>query len=207
MAMHETSAGKTFFCAHVGPSMNPTLTAQDLLEIEPYELKRLRTGDVVLLLPPSRDHYVVHRVIGVSPGGIKTRGDNNTHADLWLLKPEDINGRVIAAHQGDTHRKIASGFLGRLTGLSCLFRRKTSGLTVKLLRPVYRSLCTAGLFGWLIPIKLTPQVATFRSGKNDFHKLLLGKRIIGSYDKSLLQWQIKRPYRLFVDESSLPKPR
>jgi hypothetical protein len=86
-------------------------------------------------------------------------------------------------------------------------QRKTNGLMVKFLGPVYRSFCTGGILNWLIPVRLTPRVATFHSDTNASHKLLLGKRIIGSYDESLLQWQIRRPYRLLVDEASLPKPR
>jgi hypothetical protein len=75
------------------------------------------------------------------------------------------------------------------------------------LRPVYRSLCTGGFLHWLVPFRLTPQVATFRPGTIVSHKLLLGKRVIGSYDESRLLWQIRHPYRLFIDEDSLPKPR
>ena len=200
-------SGKDFLCAHIGTSMNPTLSALDLLEVEPYNQKKPKIGDVILLKLSTENLYVVHRIVKTSQSRYLTRGDNSTEVDPWILNRKKILGSVIAAQQGNKRRKIAGGFIGRLTGLSCLVRRKTSGLLVKILRPAYRPLCSGGFLHWLVPVRLTPQVATFQSGTNASHKLLLGKRIIGSYDESLLQWQIKRPYRLFVNENSLPRPR
>ena len=203
----QINSGEIFFCAHIGISMNPTLTKQDLLEIAPYQEKPPKVGDVVLFQTSNSDNYVIHRIVNITHDGYKTKGDNSDLNDLWILQKKYIYGRIIAAHQGNKRRKIACGFLGRLTGYSCLLRRKTNQLTIKLLRPVYRSLCTGGFLHWLVPFRLTPQVATFRPGTIVSHKLLLGKRVIGSYDESRLLWQIRHPYRLFIDEKSLPKPR
>jgi signal peptidase len=201
-------SGENYFCAHIGTSMNPTLSRQDLLEIAPYQRQSSpKIGDVILFQVPHHELYAIHRIIDIKPDGFHTKGDNSDIIDPWVLQKEDICGQAVTAHQGDTYRKISGGFLGRLTGMSCVVRRKTNGLAVKLLGPVYRSFCTGGILNWLNPVRLTPRVATFQSDANESHKLLLGKRIIGSYDESLLQWQIKRPYRLFVDEASLPTPR
>ena len=207
LSMHLSDLEEDFFCAHRGTSMYPTLSQQDLLEIADYQNAKPAIGDVVFCLPPDHEDYYVHRIIKAGPEGIHTRGDNNIGFDPWVLNEKDIYGRVIAAHQGSRRRKIGRGFLGRMTGMACFVKRKTNNLTTKLLRPVYRSFCTDGFLNWLIPVRLTPQVATFHSDAHVTHRLLLGSRIIGSYDESLLQWQIRRPYRLFVDESSLPKPR
>jgi hypothetical protein len=204
---NEVSSAESFFCAHVGPSMNPTLTAKDLLEIKPYTQNKSKSGDVILFKSPEKDNYVVHRIISIKPKGIQTRGDNNSHFDPWYLKTQDIYGQVISAQRGEICRKITGGFRGRVTGLFCQLRLNFLSLLTKILRPAYRSLCTNGFLHWLIPVRRTPQVATFRSETNASHKLLLGKRIIGSYDESLLQWQIRRPYRLLIDETSLPTPR
>jgi hypothetical protein len=203
----QISPGEIHYCAHIGTSMNPTLCKQDLLEISPYQRKRPKIGDVILFHIPHHEYCAIHRIIDIAPDGLHTKGDNSDIIDPWVLQEEDISGRVITAHQGDTYRKIAGGFMGRLTGMYCLIRRMTVALSVKLMGPIYRSFCTGGFFSWLIPVRLKPQVATFQSDSNLSHKLLLGRRIIGSYDKSLLQWQIRRPYRLLVDESSLPNPR
>jgi signal peptidase len=163
-------------------------------------------GDVILFKTPRYKKIVVHRIIEKTPEGFKTIGDNSDIPDDWTLQKEHIYGRVVAAHRANRKRIIVGGFIGRLTGYSCLIRRKTDFLMIKLLRPAYRSLCAGGTLNRLVPVRLTPQVVTYRTGPHDSHKLLLGKQIIGTYDETLLKWQIRRPYRLFVDENYLPSP-
>jgi signal peptidase I len=199
--------GAVYFCAHVGPSMNPTLCQTDLLEIQPYREENPKVGDVILFLPPNHDYYVVHRIVSLSTAGIKTRGDNCSNVDSWFLKRENIYGRVIAAHRGETSRKIANGFMGMVARKFCQIRRVTIRLLAMLLGPVYRYFSVSGLLRWLIPSRLHPQVASFKSNNNDSYKLIVGKWVIGFYDDTQHKWQIKRPYRLIVNESSLPTPR
>jgi signal peptidase I len=207
LTQNKPGPDKTFFCAHSGPSMNPTLSAQDLLEIKPYSGKRPKPGDVIFFKPPHDDYYVVHRIIRICSRGIQTRGDNNNHTDPWFLKPEDACGQVIAAHRGDASRKISSGFMGRLTGLFCQLRRKTQALLINILRPVYRFLNSSDALRRLMPLRLSPLVVTFTSKNHSSIRLLLGKTIIGTYDHALQQWQIEHPYRILLNESLLPKPR
>jgi signal peptidase len=204
--LHRPGSQKNYFCAHRSTSMNQTLNRQDILEIADYQERKPVSGDVILFLPPDGTDYFVHRIAHSGPDGFLTKGDNNNDIDPWTVQNKNIRGRVIAAYTGDRRRTIAGGFTGRMTAVSCSLNRKIEGLLIKLFRPFYRSLCTGGNLNRLVPFRLTPQVATYRSGSDNLHKLILGKREIGSYDESLLQWQIKRPYRLFVDESSLPTP-
>jgi signal peptidase I len=206
-SISEDTSGTVYYCAHVGPSMNPTLYQTDLLEIEPYKRKKPKLGDVVFFLPPKHDYYVVHRVVSLNTKGIKTRGDNCGNIDSWSLKPENIYGRVIAAYRGETSRKIANGFMGMVAGKFCQFRRLTINTIAMLLGPVYRYFSAAGLIKWLMPNRLQPHVASFKANHDVSYKLLLGKRVIGFYDDTLHKWHIKRPYRLIIDETSLPTPQ
>ena len=199
--------GKTFFCAHAGPSMNPTLSSRDLLEIKPYREKGPKPGDVILFKPPQDDYYVVHRIIRVCSRGIQTRGDNNSRTDPWFLKPGDAYGQVIAAHRGKASRKITNGFIGRLTGLICQMRRYALAPMINIARPAYRSLCVSGYLRRLIPLDLKPRAVTFNSNSHSFHRLLLGNTVIGAYDPHLKQWRIRPLFRILVSESLLPKPR
>ena len=130
LSCHATAHGESFFCALIGPSMNPTLTAQDLLEIKPFHNERPQAGDVILFKSPENEHYVVHRIVTTGVNGIQTGGDNNSHIDPGFLKQDAIYGRVVVAHKGDKHRKIAGGFWGKLTGLSCVVRRQTDRLAL-----------------------------------------------------------------------------
>lgn len=197
----------TFFSAHRGTSMNPTLSRLDILEILPYKARKPQLGDVVFFLPPSHDDYFVHRIVLVGDSFFLTKGDNNTKIDTWTLRNNDIYGRVIAAHKGNKRRVILNGFPGRFVEKFCHFRKFFSRLIARLLGPAYRSLCSDGFLHWIIPYRFIPRVVTFHSDSDSSHQLLLGKRIIGFYDCTLLQWQIRRPFRVLVDESSLPTPR
>jgi signal peptidase I len=198
---------RTFFCAHAGPSMNPTLNAKDLLGIEAYREKMPKTGDVILFRVPQKDYQVVHRITRICSRGIQTRGDNNSQTDPWYLQPVDICGRVITAHRGAAVRIIINGFMGRIIGLYCQLRRCTLSSLTKTLSPVYRSLCANSFLRLFVPTRLHPKVVTFTSQTHSSHRLLLGKTIIGTYDHAQQQWQIRHPYRLLVNESLLPTPR
>ena len=197
-------SGAKFFAAYVGSSMNPTLREPEIMEIMPYDSRSVRVGDVAFFLPPEADQPVVHRIIRVTPAGISTLGDNNSQEDAFLLQPENIKGQVMAAWRGQKRRKIAGGLQGRLTGRRLrwrlLLRRGASPLMV----PLYQALSRWGVIAWLLPASFRPRVVVFHSQGRDQFQLLLGQRIIGRYDDQRHQWQIQRPFHLFVDGRALP---
>lgn len=199
--------GAMFFAAYVGPSMNPTLREPELMEIMPYDRRCLRVGDVAFFLPPEADQPVVHRVVRMTSGGISTRGDNNTQEDAFLLQPESIKGRVVAVWRGQKRRKIAGGLLGRLTSRWLRWRRNFDRGVSPLLHPTYQALSHWGLIAWLLPAPFRPRVVVFRAQGRDRFQLLLGRRIIGQYNDQRQQWQIQRPFHLFVNGRALPRQR
>ena len=108
------------FYAHIGTSMIPTLCRQDLLEIEPYGNRITQVGDIIVFERSGDGQAVVHRIIDLTPSGICTRGDGNASADRYLVQPEDITGRVIAAWRGNQRRKIPGGKVASIrVNLSC----------------------------------------------------------------------------------------
>jgi hypothetical protein len=192
-----------FFAAYVGPSMNPTLRAPEMMEIVPYDNRSLRVGDVVFFLPTQVDRPVVHRVARVTPEGISTLGDNNTQEDAFLLQPKDIKGRVVAVWRGPKRREIVGGVQGRLTSRWFRLRRVLDRGVSHLLHPFYHALSRRGSIAWLLPAPLRPRVVVFQTQGQDRFQLLLGQHIIGRYHEQKRQWQIQRPFRLFVDEQAL----
>lgn len=193
-----------FFAAYTGVSMKPTLREPELMEIVPYDKRPLRVGDVVFFLSPQADQLVVHRIVRVSPAGIYTLGDNNTEEDAFILQPESIKGRVVAAWRGQKRRKIAGGLQGRLTNRWLRWRRVPYRGVSRLLHPLYHALSRWGLIARLLPAPFRPRVVVFQTQGRDQFQLLLGQRIIGRYDDQKLQWQIQRPFSLFVDRRTLP---
>jgi len=200
-----TVPGAMFFAVYVGSSMNPTLREPETMEIMPYDSKPLRVGDVAFFLPPETDQPVVHRIIRVTPEGIFTLGDNNTQEDTLLLQPKNIKGQVVAAWRGQKRRKIAGGFQGRMKSRWLRWRRFLDSGVSPLLRPLYRALSHLGLIARVLPAPFRPRVVVFHAQGRDQFQLLLGRRIIGRYDDQRNQWQIQRPFRLFVNGKLLPR--
>ena len=196
--------------------MNPTLSAIDLLEVIPAGTNPVRPGDVVLFRPPDWTQDVVHRITSIKEDWIRTRGDNSKEEDPWLLHYEEIQGIVTAAWRGDSKRKISGGRRGLLRAGLNRFGTKIDALISTPLRPFYR-LASKLDFSMLLPPSLQPRVVTCRiqdplspggRGQGEgahavIRRILIGKRIIGSYDNSREVWSIRRPYRLFI---STPSP-
>ncbi len=197
------TAATMFFAALVGPSMNPTLREPDIMEINPYDSRPLRVGDVAFFLSPEADQPVVHRIVRVTPAGLATRGDNNTQEDAFLLQPRDIKGQVVAVWRGQKRRKITGGLQGHLTSRWLRWWRVLDRGASRLLHLPYRALSCWGLIAWLLPAPFRPRVVVFRTRGQDQFQLLSGQHIIGRFDDQKRQWQIQRPYRLFVDERVL----
>lgn len=197
--------GALFFAAYVGPSMNPTLREPEMMEIVPYDSRPLRVGDVAFFLSPEVDQPVVHRIVRVTPAGLSTRGDNNTQEDVFLLQPKDIKGQVVAVWRGRKRREIAGGLHGRLTSRWLRWRGVLDRGVSRLLHPLYHALSRGGMIASLLPAPLRPRVVVFQTQGRDRFLLLWGQHIVGRYDGQKRQWQIQRPFRLFVDERMLQR--
>ncbi len=194
-------AGSTW-AAFSGWSMFPTLVEPSVMLVRPYpSTGEVRPGDVVLFRPAEAPAGVVHRVLRVTPAGLVTRGDNNAQDDRELLDADRIVGKVVEAWSGPRRRRVAGGTRGLVRHRVLRLRPFVSRWARTLLRPVYRALGGAGCFP-----TLSPRVLAFRSGEARIWKALLGKHVVGVYDSRLRVWQVRLPYRLFVDDRSLPRP-
>jgi hypothetical protein len=138
----------------------------------------------------------------VESDGVITKGDNNPAVDDRVLAPHDILGRVTAIQrQGRTlpvPREVPAS-LYILKGRQW-FDRAASWL----LKPVYNRLAQSGLFRGRMAAWMKPRLLYFsRSGYPEW-QLWLGRLLIGRKKHYASQWEIRRPFRLFVDEASLP---
>lgn len=199
--------GAIFFAGYTGPSMHPTLREPEIMEIVPCDSRPVRVGDVALFQSRAADHLVVHRIVRVTPAGLATLGDNNAREDAFLVQPQDIKGRVVAAWRGQKRREIAGGLQGRLTVRWLRWRRVLDRGVSTLLHPPYRAVSRSGLIARLSPAPLRPRVVVFHARGRDRFQLLLGRRVIGRYDDQKHQWWIRRPFRLLVDERILRRPQ
>jgi signal peptidase I len=122
---------------YIGSSMNPTLMPGVRLDVSAYHGQKIRKGDVIVFVPPGGDSKIVHRVTSVNSDGIRTRGDNRKHEDDWVLRRENILGRVVATQRNNRRRRILGGPLGRLFALTVRVIRAIDSPLSYLLRPAY----------------------------------------------------------------------
>ena len=74
-----------------------------------------------------------------------------------------------------------------------------------LLRPGYHRLARAGIFKRWLPKQIEIRVISVNQPEGTELHLRLGRRVIGRWLPGHNGWQIRRPFRLFVDEAALPE--
>lgn len=147
-------------------------------------------------------------VLGLpSPVAIRTQGDNNPLADTRVLAPADLLGRVVAAQRGTRLRSIHGGHAGLMVAWSVKLGKAIWGVVAGVASAVYQNLIRGSRFGFLLPGGLRPRVVCFSGRDTDVLKLLMRGHTVGHYNYRAKEWHIRRPFRLFVDERTLPDPK
>lgn len=188
------------FAAYNGPSMNPTLVEPAVMEVVPYvDPHAVRPGDVILFHSPEQSSALVHRVLRVTSCGIVTRGDNNSKDDAGYVQPAHIVGHVVAAQRGTQRRVIKGGKIGLTWHYVLRGWRVVNWLGSRSLSTPYHTLARAGIARKLLPARWRPRVVVFQETR----LMMLGAHVIGRYDTQRGVWQIRRPFRLFVDQVEL----
>lgn len=97
LAREQLARGVSVQLTARGGSMWPFLLPGDVLTLTPG--RRARLGDVVLVEQPGVDFGVVHRVVGVLPGRVLTKGDALPRTDGWVGRDRVI-ARVTGVRRG-----------------------------------------------------------------------------------------------------------
>jgi len=184
--------------------MNPILKAGDGLRVIPYDGKKIQPGDVVVFRHPESGSNIAHRVVGVQEQRIMTRGDNNNEMDPWVLRPEDIIGRVVFGKRKNRRTTVWNGKEGLLLARILWIKKWVDSRIAGIFRPVYRRLAKSGLFhGWLSPF-MTTRIFYFNRPDGTELQLVIGRWVIGKRPPKAERWRIRPPFRIFVDEAALP---
>jgi hypothetical protein len=99
--------------------------------------------------------------------------------------------------------RVQGGLWGAAWARALAVLRAFDRVASRALHPAYRRLAQAGIFSTLLPDCLRPRVLSFERPDGAERVLVLGRRVIGRRPPAAGQWQIRRPFRLFVDEASL----
>ena len=187
-----------------GSSMNPTFFEPEMLTVVPYREKEPKKGDIICYRVDQKDENIVHRIIAIGNSGIKTRGDNSTCADDYIVDKEAVIGMVVSSRKYDEIRPVYGGRAGVLAMYLRRGYRTTDRFLTKILQKSYFYLAASGIFRKLKPNNMVFKVAVFERYRTKYPKLILNGRTVGTYDFRKMAWKVKRPYRLFVDEQNLP---
>jgi hypothetical protein len=140
--------------------------------------------------------------MAINSQAVITKGDNIPTVDNRILAPQEIWGRVTAIQrQGRTlpvPREVPAS-LYLLKG-----RQWFDRAVFRLLEPLYHRLAESGLFRGRLAAWMKPRLIYFSRGASPEWQLWLGSFLIGRKKPHESQWSIRRPFRLFVDEASLP---
>lgn len=189
---------------YTGSSMFPTLKKGDILRVVPYRDRDVSVGDVLVFNSPFGKIPIVHRVVAVSKEGVRTKGDNKLAIDDFVLQPNEIFGRVVSVQRGKKRVRIFGGFSGQIFAMALATGKCIDLVLVTILRPLYRWFARAGIFRRLFSRWIRARVLCFKRGDGVEMQLHLGRRIIGRRFPGQDQWYIQRPFKLFIDESTLP---
>lgn len=192
-----------------GESMNPTFLGADILHIKPYNGGEIREGDVIVFFSPEdKKNFITHRIISVNNDIIRTKGDNCEESDQWVLSPQDIIGKVINIRRGDKVKQVYGGTSGVLYCYILNLYKAVKGQTFSALRPIYHSLAkrSNGRCGRHICSKnFSIRLVAIKKTDGEELQLLMGKHLIGRLRPKGSRWEIKRPFRVFINTEKLPK--
>ena len=98
LAREELAQGSPIRLRVSGSSMAPLIEPGDVVLVRHVNFEDLRRGDLILV--EQGGTFLVHRLVAVHDHGVRTKGDNASHADV-LVAPEDVLGRVVVVEKGD----------------------------------------------------------------------------------------------------------
>jgi len=187
----------------ISPSMYPTLQAGDGIELYTYKApSEMRVGDVIVYPHPNGSVDVVHRIIRINPDGVITRGDNNNKIDPYTVSFDDIIGKVIAAKRRDRYLCIRGGRTGFLIHRLMLLRKYTRPWVLLPFRMVSNAVAAWGVLN-VFHSALNLQIVRVRRNHRDQCILVSGNRAVCRQLADTVEWQIRFPYKLFVNKRRL----
>jgi signal peptidase I len=188
----------------VGYSMYPTISPFDIIYYLPYDNGKYDCGDVVIFYDRDTERKIAHRIISIGPEGIRTCGDNNLYPDGKLLKVNEVLGKVAYLERDGKRRPVHGGSIGKALGKMRHVRNFSLRLLLRMVYPIYDAAARSGLFRKFFVHRSKLRYVSFKRRTGVEMQLLLGKRVIGVRHAGAVRWKLRPPYRLFIDESSLP---
>lgn len=111
---------------------------------------------------------------------------------------------MVFAWRGNRRIRVWNGLAGQIYVLAFRAGREMNHLVSSLLHPSYRWLSRKGLVRMLMGGNSRIRILSLQRPDGEEFQLFFKNRPIGRRRPGAPNWEIKRPYRLLIDESTLP---
>ncbi len=182
-----------------GCSMEGTFCVGDGLTVESVSLAELHLGDVVIyrtLNGQGETVELVHRIVGVVPGGLVAQGDSNPCPDPGLVTAENLVGRVTHVERGGRTRSVSGGWLGLLRVRFLHAWHPLCELARRIGRRPYRWLRRSGLVSRLWRPAVT--VVSLSAEDGPLVKYICGGRTVARWWPTRDHFECRKPYDLVI---------
>lgn len=183
--------------------MFPTLKSGDALIIKKINSKaELQVGDIVVYTTAETMLNTVHRIIAKRSNHIITRGDNNNHPDKSPIDYNDIVGIVTAVRRNGKTIIISGGVRGLLRQRIMLLRQYTMPYLLCLTKLTETCITSLRLL-YFVHHFMTITIIRIKRDNKTTELMQYRNRVIGKRASSNEPWQIKLPYKLFINPENL----
>lgn len=191
--------GPMLCITYQGRSMHPQFIKGDKLLFDPDRI--IKKGDVVAFFEPSgREVIIVHRVIQVYQDSIRTRGDNNSSPDPYVVPLSVVLGVVCYQNRAGILYPVQGGMRGIITTCIHPIRKKVFTRLETIIRPVYLHVAKTGLLVGLIKhcIIISENSSSSPDGKQ-IRQLFWKGFLVGYKREDQQEWYVRPPFRLCID--------
>jgi len=193
---------------YLGSSMYPTLKELDIIEYAPYQGTSPKRGDIIVIQRHKEsEKIIIHRVIKVSPDGIRTQGDNSCFLDLWTLQHSEILGYITNVRRKKRIFRIHRGYFGYLGFLNKRAIARVFIIFRTIANRHFQRFAALKLPARLLSRFLMSRMLIYYRPNRSETQLFLGSRYIGYLQKGKDTWEIKPPYRFIIDPDLVPIPK
>lgn len=176
--------------------MHPTLKSGQLLLVDTVPISRI--GDIIVFTAPCGEQYV-HRVVAKKDGNLITRGDNNRFNDEFTITAADVLGVVIGVKSSKGLKKVINGNWGFLIGTYRNIIRRYRFIYVQPIIWIMHLPPVKFCFTSVGDLILQKRVTIIRKGER--MKLYFKKTLLGIYDNSKKEFEIRPVIQPFISDS------
>lgn len=187
---------------YLGMSMYPTFIDGDKVIFDRFS--QIKHGDVIVYPEPGGLRYIIHRVIKIQGDQVQTAGDNNRNPDSYSIVRQSIIGKVIRKRRFDATSSVRGGIWGRMYFRYLVSIHRRICESIKFGKPLYEPLVRGAILGRLFaPFLDIRQAVLIKDGKTEIW-LFLNNHYVGIRKGTEQPWNIRAPFRIFIDPNKLP---